>query len=251
MEATNNIRLNRILGRDGRTLIVALDHGISGISPLSNLGRPAELIQLVIMGGADAILTTPGIANSFASSFGKVGLILRIDGGPSALTGKWEEMQVFLSVENALKLGADAVIMMGISGGEGESKSLVTLGKVATECRTWGIPLIAEMLPGGFGAGEVSMAHIITSARLGAEYGANIVKIKYQGPVDEYQKVIESCYCPIVVLGGSKKEPKVLIEEIKGAMNIGAIGAAIGRNIWQSEDPQATTRAIYEAVHQQ
>src|SRR5450759_5418055 len=132
MQSSNKqIRMNRIIGMDGRTLIVAMDHGSAGIAPLGELRDPTRLIPTLIKNGADAILTSPGIARLCADQLGRVGLILRIDGGPSSQTGEWERIQVVLSVEDALRLGADAVIMMGIVGAPGETETLANLWKVA------------------------------------------------------------------------------------------------------------------------
>ncbi len=156
MQTSNKqIRLNRIFGTDGRTLVVAMDHGSAGIAPLGALHDPTRLIPDLIDNGADAILTSPGIARLCAHQLGRVGLILRIDGGPTSQTGEWERIQVVLSVEDALRLGADAVIMMGIVGAPGETETLTNLWKVAAACHTWGVPLIAEMLPGGFVAKDL------------------------------------------------------------------------------------------------
>jgi DhnA family fructose-bisphosphate aldolase class Ia len=250
MQSSNKqIRLNHILGADGRTVIVAMDHGSAGISPLGNLQKPTDLIPTLIENGADAILTTPGIARYCAHQFGHTGLILRIDGGPSAQTAEWDKIQVTLSVEDALQLGADAVIMMGIVGAPGESQTLANMWEVAAACHTWGVPLIAEMLPGGFSAKTITIDQIAIAARLGAELGADLIKIRYQGPVDQYRQVVENCYRPILILGGSKQPVDSLVAEVKGALEIGAVGVAVGRNIWQDPEPGRVTRLLKEAVH--
>ena len=83
------IRLNRIFKQDGKTVIAAMDHGIGGITPLAHLEFPRVLLPELVQNGADAIITTPGIARQCSDLFAGAGLILRIDGGPSALTGDW------------------------------------------------------------------------------------------------------------------------------------------------------------------
>jgi DhnA family fructose-bisphosphate aldolase class Ia len=250
MQSSNKqIRLNRIFGMDGRTVIVAMDHGSAGITPLDGLKDPTRLVPVLIDNGADAILTTPGIARLCAHQFGHAGLILRIDGGPSSQTGEWERIQVVLSVEDALRLGADAVIMMGIVGAPGETETLANLWKVAAACHAWGVPLIAEMLPGGFTAKEVSIDQIAVAARLGAELGADLIKIRYQGPAENYRQVIESSYRPVIILGGSKQPLEMLANEARDALKAGAAGVAIGRNVWQDPDPGRITRMLKEAVH--
>lgn len=243
------LRLNHIFGGDGKTMIAALDHGIAGMSPLGHLDHPRVLLPEVVQNGADAVITTPGIARQCSDLFGRAGLILRIDGGPSALSGDWDEMEVLLQAEDALRLGADAVIMMGITGTAKEAQSLASLGRVAARCNEWGLPLIAEMLPGGFAAKEVSIQQIQVSARLAAELGADVVKIKYQAPAEDYQAVICSSYIPVVVLGGSKQSPEQLIGEVKQALGAGARGVAVGRNIWQSECAGEMAALLAGVVH--
>jgi DhnA family fructose-bisphosphate aldolase class Ia len=245
------IRLSRIFRVDGKTVIAALDHGISGIASLSALERPAELIAELIDAGVDAILTTTGILQICPQMIGRTGVILRIDGGPTSLTGEWEKERVILGVEDALRLGVDAVIMMGIVGDKGEADSLIGLGKAAAECQRWGLPLIAEMLPGGLTAGEASIQQVQIAARLGAELGADLIKIRYQGPREAYRPVIDSCYKPLVILGGSRQAPETLMSEIRDAISIGACGVAVGRNIWQSPQPGEIARRLVEVVHVQ
>ena len=249
MSTGKAIRMNQIMAADGRSLIVALDHGIAGVSPLGSLREPVSIVSQVVEAGADAIITTPGIAGLCAPCLGRAGLILRIDAGPTALTGNWNEMQVALEIDEALRLGAAAVIMMGIAGAEGESQSLANLARVAARCSQWGVPLVAEMLPGGFAAGEVTIEQIAIAARLGAELGADLIKIRYQGPSDAFRTVIESCYRPVVILGGSKQSPEALEAEMQQALQCGAAGAAIGRNIWQHPNPAAMTRRLRETIH--
>jgi fructose-bisphosphate aldolase, class I len=249
MDDAKQIRMNRIFAPDGKTVIVALDHGVAGIVPLAGLEYPEVLIPKVISSGADAILTTPGIARFCASQLGRVGLILRVDGGPTSQTGRWEAIRVTLSVEEALRLGADAVAAMGIVGAPGEEDSLSGLISLAAKCHYWGVPLLAEMLPGGFSGGDVTIDQIQIAARIGAECGADIIKIRYKGPPEDYKRVITACYRPLVILGGSKQSSDQLVIEIGQALEAGAVGVAVGRNIWQDPYPELVTAKISQRVH--
>jgi len=249
MTSDKQLRLNRIFGPDGKTMVAALDHGIAGLSPLEHLTVPRTLLPEVVRNGADAIITTPGVARGAGDLFGRAGLILRVDGGPSALTGDWGNMEVLLSAEDALRLGADAVIMMGITGTPDEARSLAALGRMAARCAEWGLPLVAEMLPGGFAAKEVTSEQLQVSARLAAELGADVVKIRYQGPPEAFRNVTRACYVPVIVLGGSRQSPEQLVGEVTQALEAGARGVAIGRNIWQAEQPGKMVAALAEVVH--
>ena len=249
MNSGKQIRLNRLFAGDGKTVIAALDHGIAGLAPLQGLESPDRLIPAITAARVDAVIATPGMVSAFSGLFGKVGLIVRVDCGPTAITGEWSQTRPALAVEDAVRLGADAVIAMGIVGVEGESASLHALARLAAECERWGMVLVGEMLPGGFSASEVSAEQIAVAARLGAEIGADVIKIRYSGSCDSFRTVIRSCYRPVVVLGGSKQSPEQLITCTRDALAAGAKGVAVGRNIWQSPDPGRVAASLVEAVH--
>jgi DhnA family fructose-bisphosphate aldolase class Ia len=249
MNSGKQIRLNRLFGNDGRTVMAAFDHGISGLSPLAELASPDRLIPATLAAGIDALIVTPGIAAAFSGLFGGTGLVVRVDCGPTAITGEWSETRPAFIVEDAIRLGADAVIAMGIVGAEGESASLHALARLAAECERWGMVLISEMLPGGFSVTEVSADQIAVAARLGAELGADVIKIRYSGSPESFRGVIASCFQPVVVLGGSKQSPEQLIASTREALAAGAKGVAVGRNIWQAPDPGRVAASLVEAVH--
>lgn len=248
MNSGQQVRLNRILARDGRTVVVAMDHGLPGLTPLGGLADPGQLIAQVAAGGADAILTTPGIAATFARHVGRLGLIVRLDGAVTSLRENGSEMRLIASVEDALRLGADAVAVMGICGTPEETQSLVTLGRVAVECRRLGVPLIAEMLPRGF-FGQASVSDLAQAARIGAEMGADIVKLRYAGPPDAYRAVTQACFAPVLILGGGARSPQHVLDEIRDGLKAGAAGVAMGRNVWQSQNAAEMTGLIVSLVH--
>jgi DhnA family fructose-bisphosphate aldolase class Ia len=154
-----------------------------------------------------------------------------------------------LAAEDALRMGADAVIAMGIVGTRDEAASLQSLAALAGECDRWGIAFVAEMLPGGFAAKEVTPAQIASAARVGADLGADFIKVAYSGSVESFREVVSSCYRPVVVLGGSKQHPEALASTARDAVKAGARGMAVGRNIWQSANPGVITASLVEAIH--
>lgn len=243
-------RLSRIFKDDGKTVIVAMDHGV-GLPVNPALDDMEGKIRAVIKGGADAILTTYGVALKFESVLKDVGLILRMDGGGSTLNSVEENSRILYSVEEAVRIGADAMACMGFPGAPYEYDSMKNVADLAAEGRRWGIPLMAEMIPGGFGpAVEKSVANIVLAARTGCEYGASIIKTTFNGTAEEYKAVIRASYQPVVVLGGEKaKDLHSLFESLEAAMTAGAAGVAIGRNVWKHDDPEAFTRALVDIVH--
>lgn len=243
-------RMNRIFRADGRALIVAMDHGLID-GPCPGLENPAETIASVVAGGADAILTSYGIACRFARELAPVGLILRADGGGTSL-GKMDGPGAqFYSVEEALRLGADAVAVSAFPGSPKEEATLETLARVIGEAHAWGLPVMAEMVPGGFDSGPEyrTAASIALAARVAAELGADWVKIPY---AEGFDQVTAGCYVPAVILGGAKKgSERIMLETIKTALLAGGAGVAIGRNIFQADDPAAMTAAVAAILHQE
>jgi len=251
-----NLRLGRIFQSDGKSLIVPMDHGM-GDGPIKGIEKPEETLMKVISGGADAILTTFGIAARFHGVLKRrVGLILRLDSGDTA---SWrdpttrKEWNRPYSVEDAIRMGADGVVVMGYIGPSSESETLKNLAVSAGECFHWGMPLLAEMLvfksdrtPNPYGADAIALA-----SRVGAEYGADFIKTYYSGDALSFRKVTETCPVPVLVAGGEKmKTPQDVLRVTKGIMDGGGKGIAFGRNIWQHENPEAMVRALAKIIHE-
>jgi len=249
LAAGKTIRLGRIMGPDGHTVIVALDHGVSGIRELGALAQPEKFIAEISLAGADCVLVTPGSARRFAPAIGRLGMIIRIDGGPTSATGRWNNIRPMMEVEDAQKLGADGVVVMGLIGTEAEEESLRYVASIAAECDRLGMVLIAEMLPGGLTATELSIDQLAVAAHVGAELGADIIKLPYRGPPDQFRIVTSNCYRPVVVLGGPKREDGNFLDDLAGAMEANAAGVAIGRNIWSDPEPGNITSQLVNIVH--
>jgi len=245
-------RLNNIFRKDGRTLIVAMDHG-SGMNVLPELANPAEKIERVVAGGADVIMTTFGIASKFSDSIGSAGLILRVDGGYSQMAKNSKPIRLIYSVEDALRLGADGVVCMGFPGSQFEAETLPYLSKLASDCYKWGMPLMAEMLPRGFEGGEDSRTpeNIALACRMGVELGADFIKTDFTGDAESFKQVVEGTFAPIVILGGGKaKSPIDLLQQVYDSVQAGGAGVAMGRNVWRQPEPEKITRAICRILHE-
>lgn len=240
-------RIHRIFRPDGRAFIVAFDHGMID-GPAKGMEQPGETLVKIIAGGADAILTTYGTASRFAVEIAPLGLILRLDGGGTKL-GKMGPGSQFYTIDDALRLGADAVAVSAFPGTPDEENSLRILARVVGEAHAWGLPVMGEMVPGGFdGPDHLRTAeNIAVAARVGAELGADWVKVPY---AEEFTQVASTCYVPAVILGGAKKGgERIMLEKIRKALDAGARGVAVGRNIFQADDPQAMTAAVAAIIH--
>ncbi len=240
-------RMNRIF-RDGRALIVAMDHGLLD-GPCKGLEDPGQTIAKVIEGGADAILTSYGVARRFARELAPIGLILRVDGGGTSLGTGGGPGALFYGVEDALRLGADAVGVTAFPGAAEEMETLETLASVIGKAHAWGLPVMAEMVPGGFDSAPEyrTQASIALSSRVAAELGADFVKTPY---TSGFEGVTGTCYVPVVILGGAKRgSERDMLVDIKAAVDAGGAGVAIGRNIFQAEDPAAMAAAVASILH--
>jgi DhnA family fructose-bisphosphate aldolase class Ia len=232
-------RQHHVFARDGRAVVVAMDGARNG--PSRGLERAADAVAQVVAGGVDAILTTVGMARSVAATLGGTGLILALDSeGPIADYG----------VEQAVRVGADAVELKVFPGNPQESK-LADLRRLAARCEEWGMPLLAEPIPVSF---QETSAHTIPNvakaARIAAEAGADFVKVHYVGPIGEYRYVTESCYVPVLVLGGpAKDDPRDALQMAADALEAGARGVVFGRNIVTHPRPDRMAAAIGEIVH--
>lgn len=245
------IRMERIKDRDtGNTVIVPIDHGITS-GPIAGIIDIRNTVNAVADGGANAVLMHKGVARAGHRRYGKdIGLVLHISASTSLGPNPLHKVQV-ASVAEALKLGADAVSIHINIGAESEPEMLREFGNTASECEEWGMPLVAMMYPRSEKERDEHNVDLIKHvARVGAELGADIVKTNYTGNPDDFREVTNGCPVPVVIAGGPKVETDVdLLEMVKGAMNAGAKGVSIGRNIFQHENPAAMTRAIAMIVH--
>jgi DhnA family fructose-bisphosphate aldolase class Ia len=242
-------RLHHLFKPDGRALIVAMDHAVLD-GPMKGLEHPGQTIERIIAGGADAVLTTYGVARAFARELAPLGLILRADGGNTSLGNSKGPSSVQFSVESALRLGADALAVCAYPGAPNEESSLYNLSRIVEAAHTWGVAVLAEMVPGGFDSAPEfrTLQSIRAAARIGAEMGADIIKCPY---VEGFEQVATTTYAPVVILGGAKQgSERDMLVKIKGAVDAGGAGVAVGRNIWQAPDTTRMTAAVAAIVHQ-
>lgn len=260
--AGKSIRLGRIFDRKtGKAVVVTMDHGVD-LGPIEGIEDIKMTLKKILLGEAlpNAILLNPSMIKlNYPELVGKVGIIARLDGTATILGPDITDYRLFSSVEEALKLGADAVATMAFMGVPRESQNSEKIGKVSQECEKWGIPQIVEALPPEIVEHHFKPKakwkwpdpeHVRFVARSAAELGADVVKSYYTGDPDTFKEVIKSCPVPILVLSGpGAEDPKGLLQIVKDAMDAGAKGVIMGRNVWGYKDPQAMLRAIVEIVH--
>ncbi len=246
------VRLERIINRDtGRTVIVPMDHGMS-VGPIDGLVDMAATVDQAAEGGANAVLGHVGLALHGHRRHGKdIGLIMHLSASTSLAPDPNDKVLV-TSVEEALKMGADGVSVHINLGAETEGEMLRALGMTAMKCREWGMPLVAMMYPRGRKiTAEKSADYVKVAARVAAELGVDIVKTNYTGSVETFREVTRGCPVPVVVAGGPRMETtEQILEMVHDSIQAGGAGVAIGRNIFQANDPVAMLRAVASIVHE-
>jgi DhnA family fructose-bisphosphate aldolase class Ia len=249
MSGLSGRRFHRLFGEDGRSVVIAMDHGTTD-GAVAGFENPELVLEQVIAGGADAILTSVGIARRFSRQLKDIGLLIRCDGATSPLLERPREL--IIGIDDVLSTGADGAAAMYMPGIENGHGSTIYFPRLATEAHRWNIPVMAEALPYGFESHPDARAvnTVADASRMAAENGADIVKTFYTGESESFKKVVNSCYVPVLVLGGPKTHSdREFLASIRGALDAGAAGVVIGRNVWQAPSPTGMTQALVALVH--
>ena len=252
MTIGKSIRLERIVNRDtGRTIIVPLDHGVS-VGPIAGIEDMRETVTGIVSGGANAVLMHKGVVRCGHRARGRdVGLIIHLSASTS-LSPFPNAKTLVCTVEEAVRLGADAVSVHVILGDETEAKMLDDLGLVTEAAVSWGMPVLAMMYARGPKVKNEFDADVVAHcARVGNELGADIVKVPYTGDPDSFAKVVAGCCVPVVIAGGPKIDSRRgLLEMIANSVLAGGAGLSVGRNIFQDPEPAKLLRAVTAIVHE-
>ncbi|MBV9899356.1 MAG: fructose-bisphosphate aldolase [Chloroflexi bacterium] len=231
--------MRRLFRADGRLLLVAMDHAaFMGPAPGLNLGT----IREVVAAGADAVMTTYGTARQASESvdvLGRAALVVSLD---------VHAPEPAEQVERAIRLGADSVKVLAVSG---EPPQWTALERYAVVCDRWGVPFQAEVIPGGFDQPDKHTPdNIARAVRQAAEMGADYVKTLYTGDPESMSRVVEGACVPVVILGGERTASEAdLLAHVHEALLAGVSGVAFGRNIWAHPDPAGITTRLVGAIH--
>ena len=247
MESGKKRRLRRIFRSDNRTVVVPMDHGVT-IGPVKGLVDMQSIVDKLLLGGVDAVVINRGIAKNVDT--GNAGLIVHLSGITVHCPDPNNKVQI-CSVDDAVRLGADAVSVHINVGAKQEAQMLSMLGKVACECDDYGMPLLAMMYPRGPNIRDSHAVDVVAhAARLGVELGADIIKTNYTGDVESFKDVVSSCHVPVIIAGGPKVETtRDVLQMVKDSITAGGAGLSIGRNVFQHEDPTKIVKALSAIVH--
>lgn len=238
-------RLSRIIKpKTGKTVMLAVDHGYF-LGPTKNL-EDAQATIKPLLSYADALMITRGILRTSVTPKTSVPVVLRVSGGTSIIGNDLSNEGITTSMEEAVRLNVAAVALSIFVGSEYEHQTLENLAFLVDSGQALGIPVLAVTAVGKE-LGKRDARFLALSCRIAAELGASFVKTYY---CDEFEKVVESCPVPVVIAGGPKLETELdAFQMAYDAIQRGASGVDMGRNIWQNPHPIGMIKAIRAVVH--
>jgi len=246
------INLNKITTK-GKALFLAYDQGLEhGPTDFNDKNiDPNFIIDIAKKGKYNGIIFQKGIAEKYNQEIknSKIPLILKLNGKTSLLKIEPYSPQL-CSVKQAVDLGAKAIGYTLYIGSKHESKMFKEFEIIQEQAHDYGLPVIVWMYPRGKAVkNELDKDILAYSARVGLELGADMIKMKYNGNINDLKWIVKSAgKVKVLIAGGSKQTESLLLSEIKEIIQAGASGLAIGRNIWQSKDPLKLTEKIKKII---
>jgi class I fructose-bisphosphate aldolase len=235
-----------------KCLILAYDQGMEH-GPTDFNARnvdPEYIFNIAYEGRYSAIAMGVGLAEKYyEGAYTDVPLIAKLNMKSGLAKINPISRQIW-SVEHAIKIGASAVGFTIYDGSPNEPTMFHEFGKVVEQAHDYGLPVVAWMYPRGPNIKELDNEVLAYSARIGMELGADIIKMKFNDDVENLKWCIRCAgRTKIVISGGDKVAPEVFLNEAQKVVSAGALGMAVGRNVWQSERPFSVTKALQAVVY--
>ena len=243
------------LKQDNKALIVAMDHARThGV--IEGLENPGAVIDAAVEAGADGIFTTFGVIKHYRDKLiGRIPTFLRLDGAASLYTEDWlayTEWHLLHTIDDALMLGVDGVVLNLFLGGPVEAKTYQLISRAAVECTRVKMPLMVEAVTcRSESIPEPLAAEAIASAcRLAFEHGTDLIKTYYTGSPESFKYVIDNCPAPVLIAGGAKMDTtEDALQIVHDSIAAGSSGVVFGRNIWQSNNMPGMIAALQHIIH--
>ena len=239
-------RLARIIKpNDRRGVMLAVDHGYF-LGPTERLEEPRKTIT-PLLPHADSLMLTRGVLRTSVDANFPIPVVLRVSGGTSIIGKDLSNEKITTSVKDAIRLNVSALAMSIFVGAPYEHESLVSLGNLVNEGEEYGIPILAVTAVGKE-LEKRDARYLGLACRIASEFGAHLVKTYY---CENFEKVVKSCPVPVIIAGGPKLATELdALKLTYDAIQSGASGVDMGRNIWQSDHPVAMIKAVKAIVHQ-
>ena len=257
MSVGKRMRMKRVIDPFGVSIICALDHGMTSptfLEPLADIeARTAEAAA----GGANVIMMSKGMIRRAEPAFSRETALAMLLSASANAGEDRPSVVAIAEVEEALRLGADAVVLFVALSGESEADMIKTLARVGGECDRLGMPFIAEAeFPTTYAPVEAladayGFEYLRRNVRLCAELGADVVKTNWPGDGEQLGRLVEATSgIPVVLAGGTRVDDQELLNRMEAAVEVGAIGCSVGRNIFMHRSPQAITRALSRVLRE-
>ena len=236
-------RLSKIVNpRDGHAVMLAVDHGYF-MGPTPGLYDIKQMCDPLLR-YADSLMITRGALRNYIDPAVKVPIVLRVSGGTSIVGHDLLHEGTTVSIEDALRLNVSAVAYSIMVGAKYERDTILGMTEYIDWCEEYGVPMLAVTAVGREMVRDAK--YLGLASRLAAEVGAHLVKTYY---CEDFHKVVDRCPVPIVIAGGKKQPEKDALQMAYDAIQAGAIGVDMGRNVFQSDSPVGMIKAVNAIVH--
>lgn len=230
--------------KNGRCVMLAVDHGYF-LGPTEKLEVPQKVIE-PLLPHVDSIMLTRGVLRTSLPPISDVPIVLRVSGATSIIGDDLSNETITTSFEDAVRLNVSCLALSIFVGSKYEHQTLANLASLVDNGERYGIPILAVTAVGKEMVRDAR--YLGLACRIAGELGAHVVKTYY---CENFEKVIEGCPVPVIIAGGKKLAKEIDVLELTfNAINEGASGVDMGRNIWQSEHPIAMLKAVRSIVHE-
>ncbi|WP_020061060.1 3-hydroxy-5-phosphonooxypentane-2,4-dione thiolase [Bacillus sp. 123MFChir2] len=235
-------RLHTILP-DGKAVMLAIDHGYF-LGPIHGLERPHETVKKLLP-YTDSLFLTRGVLNSCIQEECKTPMVLRVSGGATVVGKDLANETIVTPIKEALRHNVAGVGVSVFVGSDYETQTVTNLANVVSEAHDYGLPVLGITAV----AKELQKREarfLALASRVCVEMGADIIKTYY---CEDFEKITSTCPAPVVIAGGPKLDTiEAVLTITYNALQEGAVGVDMGRNIWQSEHPVAMIQSIHGIV---
>jgi putative autoinducer-2 (AI-2) aldolase len=237
-------RMSKIIRpEDGRCVMLAVDHGYF-LGPTEGLETPNRTIK-PLLPYADSLMITRGILRTSVNPSMEVPVVLRVSGGTSIVGEDLSNETITTSIEEAIKLNASCLAISIFVGSKYEHQTLASLSRLVDQGEKYSIPVLAVTAVGKEMTRDAR--YLALACRVAAEQGAHIVKSYY---CENFESVVEGCPVPLIIAGGKKLPNEIdALKLTYDAIEHGAAGVDMGRNIWQSNHAVAMIKSVRSIVH--
>ncbi|MFB6166607.1 MAG: class I fructose-bisphosphate aldolase [Haloarculaceae archaeon] len=245
------------LARDGKVLILAYDHGLEH-GPVDFEGRPESadpenVFETATHDAVTSLAVQKGLAEAYYPSYeDDVDLLAKLNGTSNLWRGE-PDSAVNWSVDYAHEVGADSIGFTVYGGSNNEIEMVEEFRDAQEKAREYDMPVVMWSYPRGQGLRNANTPETIAyAARLGLELGADVAKVKYPGSQEAMEQTVRMAgKTKVVMSGGSKRSDEEFLSNVKSVIDAGGVGLAVGRNVWQRDNPTRILDALEKVIFEE